>query len=1309
MKRVRILKHSFHLTRWVIAVLIILTMAFLIAGRMFVSYIEDSTADAVAQLSDILGVPVSVSSVDTEWHGLGPSLILRGVVLGEGEDQSTLSVLSVKPNVLSSLKNQSLVWSRFQVGGLELQVDELASGHWQVAGITVEAGSGGSNFIEKMLLDSRLVSVSDARVHITSLNGTSVSLRMHDLSLVNSLGFHRLNLDADFGSDENQLHFIAELNGSAVRFSQLDGLAYLKISGEDASGLYDFFRKKFWPGVKAELTAPPRMTGDFWATLRANEEIQIQGELLFDQIPGSLIGLDSGLIEAQATLVSAYSEERLQADLINPVIRTSDDEIALPNLRLSRQISDQLVSYGMQLPSLDVGRLIESAAEIGIVQESLLDQLSTLELQGLIERFYLELPAGSPQDWSVTADLKSFGMNSFNRAPAVRNLTGRLGIDHFGGRVEVDSTEFSILYPQVYDHWLEHQTLKGMVAWDIDTETRFVHVYSDYIEAESAQGSVKGAFAADIPMFPDHPTGVGLTLYLGLTDSAVEHAASLLPGRLPQNLKDWLGQSLVEGQVPQAGMIYRGSTRPGTEEHRTIQLHIETDQAELDFLPRWPNLAEVKADVWVSNTDVYARSSSAKILDLDIGATDVWISPPANKQETIGSPSRLLRIQSTARGPANSALDLIRTTNLRDQVGEGLDDLDLVGEASAGISLLLPIATSIKREEIQADIDVDLSGNQLNLASLDLSLSNIDGRLHYDQAGLYSESLGAFIWGSPLNLEIREDIDNAVVHIAGEGDLEAKSIVDWLGFGLLESVQGVTRVMGDLQISTDASAQKPHVFEFTSAMTDIVSELPAPLAKSAGLDAPLTVRLEKTRGILAQINWQLPDANGNDEASRLQLETVSEAGLDEVQTVRFSYGADLPEPESGVAKGRVRLPHLELNPWIELIGSSGSDTAPDAGTFWGLSPELDFAVDDLSIGTAGFGQVNGLLGFLDDAWNIDLETAYASGTYRYSTDEQTPSKLNLSYLDINTYLETTDADADSGQQQSAEDAMDPQDLPEIQFELQSILYKGTDRGSWSGELTPAETGLWITNLEGGLGSARLSQEEGQSAIFWGKDIYGEYTEANFTFEYEDIGDLFKIIDMNPSLNSTEGLFYASLYWQGSPFDYSDAELNGIMGVDASDGEFFTSNNNVNPLMKTIGLFNAGAWTRRLRLDFKDVTAEGTYFDRLVGDFVLEENRLTTLTPVTVDMSSGSLMFDGEIDLDLEQVQAKLVVTLPARQNMTWVTALVGGLPAAAGVWLASKIFDDELDSLSSVSYRVSGPVDDPEVVAVRVFDSTITD
>ena len=85
------------------------------------------------------------------------------------------------------------------------------------------------------------------------------------------------------------------------------------------------------------------------------------------------------------------------------------------------------------------------------------------------------------------------------------------------------------------------------------------------------------------------------------------------------------------------------------------------------------------------------------------------------------------------------------------------------------------------------------------------------------------------------------------------------------------------------------------------------------------------------------------------------------------------------------------------------------------------------------------------------------------------------------------------------------------------------------------------------------------------------------------------------------------------------------------------------------------------------------------------------DKITTETPLNIDLSSGSMLFDGSIDLQQESVDARLVVTLPARQNVTWIAALVAGLPAAAGVWLAGMIFDDELDSLSSVSYRLKAP------------------
>lgn len=1288
--------------------MIVLIMFFLILGRVFVSYVEGSTDEVVAHLSEILGVPVAVDSIDTEWHGLGPSLVLNGVSLGEGEDLSTVAMLAVRPDVISSLRNQALVWSRFEAVGLDIDIDELASGHWQVAGIEFEGASGASGFLEKMLLDSRHVSVRDAQLHFTSLSGTNVGLRLHDLSLANALGFHRLQLGADFGNGKNRLNFIAELNGSAVRFAELDGLAHLQMTGEDITGLYNFFRNKFWPESLFELTAEPSMHAELWATLRAGQEIQVQGELRFDQVPGTIVGLDSGMAQAYTSLVGLYSEERLHADLINPTIRMDESEVALPDLRLSRQISDQTVAYGLQLPSVNVGRLIESAGEVGIVPESLLVQLSELEPRGLVERLYLEVPAGNPQGWSLTADLQSFGMNSFRQAPAVRNLTGRLGVDHFGGRVEIDATDFRILYPQVYDHWLEHRSIKGQVAWEIDAENRFVHVFSDHIEADSVEGAVTGAFLADIPMFPDYPPGVGLTLYLGLVDSGAEHVSGLLPTRLPENLQDWLNQSLVSGTVPEAGMIYRGSTRPGTEEHRTVQLHIKTESAELDFLPRWPALVEADADIWISNTDLYVHSPSARILDLDIADADIRVDAPPAMQVEGGPTARQIRISAQASGDANSALDLIRTTNLRDQVGGGLDVLDFQGDVEAVVELAMPISGELQRQDVQANIDVSLAGNHLDIAGLDISISEINGLLGYGTRGLYTEAMSARIWDSLLSLDIRENVDDAHVYIEAEAELEAQAITDWLGLDLDSRVSGSSQVSGMLEISTDISAEKAHVFEFSSDMMGVDVDLPAPLAKSADVEAPVLVRLEKSDQLATRIEWQLPATANGDQPDLLLMETVSNKQSGGMQSASFAFGTFLPSQQRGTALANIQLSSLELKPWIELFGGNEGIVESGYGSIMGLQPEITLGVGNLSIGSNDFGQVSTFLEFQNNAWNISLETDYANGTYQYFQDSELLPLLSLEQIDVDAYLEHANFSLSGGNTTEKEVPIDPRSLPGMQFELQSVVYGEKERGHWKGEFRPTETGLWIDNLEGGLGSAVLARDEGASSIFWGVDTHGQYTETNITFEYEDIGDLFRILGMTPPLNSSSGLFYASLHWQGAPFQFSDSGLSGIMGIDATEGEFFTRSNSVNPLIKTIGLFNAGAWTRRLRLDFKDVTAQGTYFDRVVGDFVVEENLVTTLTPVTVSMSSGSIQFDGQVDLDLEVVDARLVVTLPARQNMAWVTALVGGLPAAAGVWLASMIFDEELDSLSSVSYRVTGPMDDPDVGAERIFNSTIS-
>ena len=49
------------------------------------------------------------------------------------------------------------------------------------------------------------------------------------------------------------------------------------------------------------------------------------------------------------------------------------------------------------------------------------------------------------------------------------------------------------------------------------------------------------------------------------------------------------------------------------------------------------------------------------------------------------------------------------------------------------------------------------------------------------------------------------------------------------------------------------------------------------------------------------------------------------------------------------------------------------------------------------------------------------------------------------------------------------------------------------------------------------------------------------------------------------------------------------------------------------------------------------------------------------------MPSGRMSLAGDFNLLAETADAKLVATLPVATNLPWVVALLGGIPAAAGV------------------------------------------
>lgn len=70
---------------------------------------------------------------------------------------------------------------------------------------------------------------------------------------------------------------------------------------------------------------------------------------------------------------------------------------------------------------------------------------------------------------------------------------------------------------------------------------------------------------------------------------------------------------------------------------------------------------------------------------------------------------------------------------------------------------------------------------------------------------------------------------------------------------------------------------------------------------------------------------------------------------------------------------------------------------------------------------------------------------------------------------------------------------------------------------------------------------------------------------------------------------------------------------------------------------------------------------------------------------------------------------RLVATLPVGSNLPWVAALVGGLPAAAGAYVVTKVFEEQVDSFSSAVYDIRGTVQQPELSFKKIFDVSPTE
>ena len=138
-------------------------------------------------------------------------------------------------------------------------------------------------------------------------------------------------------------------------------------------------------------------------------------------------------------------------------------------------------------------------------------------------------------------------------------------------------------------------------------------------------------------------------------------------------------------------------------------------------------------------------------------------------------------------------------------------------------------------------------------------------------------------------------------------------------------------------------------------------------------------------------------------------------------------------------------------------------------------------------------------------------------------------------------------------------------------------------------------------------------------------------------------------------------------------------------------------------MRVVSILNLTEIVQRLSLSH--MFESGVPFDKVDGEVIFQGGTLD-VARMDVDGGASSFQFSGVSEVASRSLDGELVVTLPVASNLPWLAAFTAGLPVAAGVFVLSKLFENQVNRLTSAVYSATGTWDDPQVEFDRVFDDT---
>ncbi|MBS3666930.1 YhdP family protein [Vreelandella boliviensis] len=902
-----------------------------------------------------------------------------------------------------------------------------------------------------------------------------------------------------------------------------------------------------------------------------------------------------------------------------------------------------------------------------LLPESVTRVLQTLAPRGQVEGLHVGQQDGH---WGVDAALTGVEVSPWQQAPGGGPLDAWVQARDFRGRVLFSSNGDSTLYfPEFFAAPMQLRRAEGEVEWVYDGPNTMVSGKRLSVDWDGAQ--IAGGFG--LVVTANQRGHFGLELDFSDVDAVERPLAQWLPlSVMDDELREWLLNDI-------GGYVSKGSLQLSqplgdsvTAEDFTATLALAVSQGHLPIAPGWPRLDDVEGRLKWQNRVLEAEVDNAQSHGVTASKGEVVM-----EDETLNISGQL-----QSDGPALiSFLQAMPEIDLSQ-----LSDLRVTGGVNGDIALSLPLANP---EALQLEINAQPRFPEVVYQPLDLRLQSVEGDLAWlqdgESSGLVGEASGQLLGGS-----INADIDTQRNGIQLQGSVATEALFGLAGLGN----QGRMPLEGPLEWQGSVVLTPTPTLRLESRLVGVTSHLPEPFAKTPQQAWPWTLTADMDT---KRLESRLADI----ASARLQQLNGSLAG-----TLNLGSRAErLPDwPSQPGVSLDAAVPRIDPLVWQQAIAplmAGGTPSTSGEGTQMPLTVSL--ATPCVIYQRECLGSLNASGNMNDGRVDLGLSGNLVTGRLNYNAQSPQPLDVAIEALALDRLLALANVEHDS-------DAPMPDSwMGSVETQLKEpVAIPGWLADVPNGRLRLAEiamgprrfgplTAYWETDGERfsltpvGL---TLGQLSARGELHWEGDAVSSHTRADITIQGGDIGTALERLDQPVAMRSRSTDVAASLDWPGAPWQLELSRSDGTISTDIRDGSFVTLES---APARLIGLLNFDNILRRLRLDFSDVTGQGTAFDRVKGTADVTGGLLTLRGPLQIDAPATTLTLTGSANLVTRELDQRLGVTLPVTQSLP-IAAIAVGAPIVGGaLFLADQLFGDALDRATTLHYRVRGPWTSPQV------------